>query len=103
VDEALRTGALAIEAPVVTRGRPEPMVVVARAIVDRSGRPVGVVSQSTRLVALGPWLQRDRALPAELVITVTSPDGTVLSRSRVARCASGPPTRCSPRRRCSTA
>ena len=79
--EALRSGGLAIEAPVPGLGRSDPVVVVARAIVDRSGRLAGVVSQSTRLHALGSWLLRNGALPAGLVVTVAAPDGTVLARS----------------------
>jgi len=82
--EALRTGALGIEAPVTLRAGSEPVVLVARGVADARGQLVAVVSATVRLRQLDGIIDPARTLPADAVVTLLDSSGIVVARSREA-------------------
>ena len=80
--EALRTGALGIEAPVILHAGAEPVVLLARGVADARGQIVGVVTATARLRQLDRILDPSRTLPADAVVTLLDPSGIVVARSR---------------------
>jgi diguanylate cyclase (GGDEF)-like protein/PAS domain S-box-containing protein len=77
---ALEAPALAVEAPLVSRGNGESMAIFARSVV-RDGRVVGVVAASTRLKLLDSLLKPDATLPPDSVITLIDARGVIVARS----------------------
>jgi diguanylate cyclase (GGDEF)-like protein/PAS domain S-box-containing protein len=77
---ALEGQSLVIEAPIVSRSNGETVAIFARS-VTRSGRVVGVVAASTKLMQLEALLKPEGTLPAGSVITLIDPGGVVLARS----------------------
>ena len=77
---ALGGGALAIEAPIVSRSDGERLAVFARP-VTRGGTVVGVVAASVALKQLQALLNPEGALPGGSVITLIDQRGVILARS----------------------
>jgi diguanylate cyclase (GGDEF)-like protein/PAS domain S-box-containing protein len=80
--EALSTGALGFEAPVVLRPGTEPVVLAARGVVDARGQLVAVVTATVRLRQLERVLDPSHTLPADAVVTLLDANGVVVARSR---------------------
>lgn len=77
---ALRTGQVAIEAPVDADGTGRPVVVFARPVRGPSGTLDGVVTLATNLRGI-QWTDMKGALPPGTVISLVNADGIVLARS----------------------
>jgi diguanylate cyclase (GGDEF)-like protein/PAS domain S-box-containing protein len=80
--EVLRTGDLAVEAPVKSRATGDPVVLFARPVTNAQGRTVAVITASARLRELDRILDATRALPSEAVVTLLDRQGIVVARSR---------------------
>jgi diguanylate cyclase (GGDEF)-like protein/PAS domain S-box-containing protein len=80
-EQALRTGGLAIEGPLVSPTSGEPVVVFVRPVMDAADRPIGVVTISARLRELRWLLDLQGAVPPGTVVSIVKDDGTVLARS----------------------
>jgi diguanylate cyclase (GGDEF)-like protein/PAS domain S-box-containing protein len=78
---ALATGNLAVDAPVVSRGNGEPVVVFARPVKRERGEVIGVVTVSARLRDLGWLVDLKGAAPPDTVVSIVNADGIVLMRS----------------------
>ena len=80
--EVLRTGALAVEAPLKSRATGDPVVLFARPVTDAQGRTIAVITASARLRELDRIIDATRALPSDAVVTLLDREGTVVARSR---------------------
>ena len=80
--DALRTGALGIQGPVLLRDGAEPVVLVARGVADARGQLTAVVTASLRVRQIDSILDPTRTLPADAVVTLLDPSGVVVARSR---------------------
>ena len=80
--DALSTGALGLEAPVVLGPGNEPVVLAARGVADARGQLVAVVTATVRLRQLERVLDPSRTLPADAVVTLLDGNGVVVARSR---------------------
>lgn len=78
--DALRTGGLAIEAPIVSRVNGKQLAVMGMP-VRTDGRITGMASVSTDLERLQAVVDTHRGLPAGAVVTIVDLNGTVLARS----------------------
>ena len=78
---ALATGNLAVDAPVVSRGNGEPVVVFARPVKGDRGEVIGLVTVSARLRDLGWLVDLKGAAPPDTVVSIVNADGIVLARS----------------------
>ncbi|MGE5104296.1 MAG: PAS domain-containing protein [Betaproteobacteria bacterium] len=78
---ALATGNLAVDAPVVSRGNGEPVVVFARPVKGERGEVIGLVTVSARLRDLGWLVDLKGAAPPDTVVSIVNADGIVLMRS----------------------
>ncbi|MGE5169758.1 MAG: PAS domain-containing protein [Rudaea sp.] len=78
---ALATGSPAIDAPIVSRGNGEPVVVFARPVKGERGEVIGVVTVSARLRDLGWLVDLKGAAPPGTVVSIVNADGIVLTRS----------------------
>ncbi|HEX6600750.1 MAG TPA: PAS domain S-box protein [Gemmatimonadaceae bacterium] len=78
--EALARRGLGIGKPMIGRVSHEYSIALGRAILDRSGKPIGTVAASTLLDQLqGILIPND--LPPGAVVTLTDADGTVIART----------------------
>jgi diguanylate cyclase (GGDEF)-like protein/PAS domain S-box-containing protein len=78
---ALATGNVAVDAPVVSRGNGERVVVFARPVKGEHGEVLGVVTVSARLRDLGWLVDLKGAAPRDTVVSIVDADGIVLTRS----------------------
>src|SRR5512146_205620 len=77
---ALATGNLAVDAPVVSRGNGEPVVVFARPVKGERGEVIGLVTVAARLRDLGWLVDLKGAAPPDTVVSIVNADGIVLMR-----------------------
>jgi diguanylate cyclase (GGDEF)-like protein/PAS domain S-box-containing protein len=80
--EVLRTGGLAVEAPLKSRATGDPVVLFARTVTNAQGQAVAVITASARLRELDRILDATRALPSDAVVTLLDREGVVVARSR---------------------
>jgi diguanylate cyclase (GGDEF)-like protein/PAS domain S-box-containing protein len=78
---ALRTGKFAIEGPLLSRSRHEPLVLFARPVFDAADRAVGVVTITARLRELQWLLDLNGAAPPGTIVSIVNEDGVVLVRN----------------------
>ncbi len=79
---ALTQRTLTVDGPRRSPADDEPIAVFARPLLDGAGRAQGVVTASTRLLALSGLLDTRGVAPALTVVTLVNRAGVILARSR---------------------